>query len=56
VGSGVRAYCGPEVDCQRRLSRYVQIAADVAWRKLSAWFSLDDDFKEWSGDQSQRDG
>ena len=45
------AYRVPEADRGRPLSRYKQIAADVAWRKPSAWFALDDDFKEWPSDQ-----
>lgn len=46
-----RSYRVPEEDRQRPLSRYAQIVADVAWRKPSAWFALDDDFKDWPGDQ-----
>jgi hypothetical protein len=45
------SYRVPEADRGRRLSRYEQIAADVAWRKPSTWFALEDDFKEWPGDQ-----
>jgi hypothetical protein len=45
------SYRVPEADRQRRLSRYEQIAADVAWRRPSAWFALDDDFKEWPSEQ-----
>ena len=45
------SYHVPEENRQRPISRYEQIAADVAWRKPSAWFALDDDFKEWPGDQ-----
>jgi len=45
------SYRVPAADHQRRLSRFEQIAADVAWRKPSAWFALDDDFKEWPSDQ-----
>ena len=45
-----RSYRVPVEDRQRPLSRYEQIAADVAWRKPSAWFALDDDFKAWPED------
>jgi hypothetical protein len=46
-----RSYRVPVDAPHRLLSRYEQIAADVAWRKPSTWFALDDDFKEWPGDQ-----
>jgi len=46
-----RSYRVPAEDRERRLARYEQIAADVAWRKPSEWFALEDDFKDWPGDQ-----
>lgn len=46
-----RSYHVPVEDRERRLSRFEQIAADVAWRKPSTWFALEDDFKEWPSDQ-----
>lgn len=46
-----RSYHVPVEERERRLSRYEQIAADVAWREPSTWFALEDDFKEWPGDQ-----
>lgn len=47
----IRAYRVPAEDRQRPLSRYEQIAADVAWRKPSTWFALDDDVQAWPTDQ-----
>ena len=46
-----RSYRVPAEDRQRSLTRYEQIAADVAWREPSAWFALEDDFKDWPKDQ-----
>ena len=46
-----RSYRVPAQDRERRLSRYEQIAADVAWRKPRTWFALDDSVKAWPEDQ-----
>lgn len=46
-----RSYRVLEAERGRQLSRYEQIAADVAWRKPSAWFALEDDIKAWPGEQ-----
>lgn len=48
---GTRSYRVPVEERERRLSRYEQIAADVAWRKPSAWFALDDSVTAWPEDQ-----